>query len=117
MNYMGNIYFYFFILVILIFLIAIFIANAIYFTDIYDANSEKTSSSQFQNLIFLNIAAVILLFISLFLIFYLTNNNYSYFENDEKIILYNETNKFNNNIKNLEKMKELKSNKDSLFFE
>lgn len=129
MDYLGNIYFYLFILIILVFLIAIFIANSIYFTDIYDSNSEKTSASQFQKLIFLNLIAVILLIISFFVVFYIMGNSV-YFKNEmTKKTLAEETKNFNEKIKYIEKLnkenknllterlKEAKNNVDSLFFE
>lgn len=61
MRHLGNIYLYIVLLVITIFLIAISIANSIYFKQVNEDHSQNLSSSQSQQLVILNIVLIILL--------------------------------------------------------
>lgn len=76
MSHLGNIYFYVIVLIIIICLLAITITNTIYFTDIHNSDISNISSSQSQQLIFLNMLVSILLFISIIFIGYMISRDY-----------------------------------------
>lgn len=68
---LGSIYFYVLLIVVLIVLVGIAIANAVYFADIYNDGSENLTSTQAQQLTILNIVIVVLLTVSCGFVIYM----------------------------------------------
>ena len=118
MDSLGNNTFYIVIIVIFICLLAIAIANSIYFTDIYNTGSENLTSTQSQQLSILNIILVPLCFIGIIMISYMIYSPYEKsIQNDNLIEIMKEKNReydlkiievdsIVNNIDKRKKMKE-----------
>ena len=71
MDKLGSTYFFIIILIITICLFIIAVVNSVYYTDVNSKGSSTLSSTQLQQLIYLNIASAVLLFLCLFLVGYM----------------------------------------------
>lgn len=76
MDHLGNNTFYIVVIITFICLLAIAIANTIYFADIYNTGSENLSSTQSQQLTFLNVILVILCIFGIIMIGYMIYKPY-----------------------------------------
>ena len=114
MGTLGNLYFYIVLLIIVIFLVAITIANSVYFSDAYNGTSENLSTQQSQQLIILNVVTCVLLFVSLVSISYMI---FSKSKSKEKLeisneILLKDENKVDNMITDLNNVRDQQDKKE-----